>query len=548
MQCGSAGALPSRRARGGLTDRASIDGGWHRSAIVTVATCSLVSGALEGAAFRILAPLVGVSMFLSAGVVGAVLAGMSIGNFLGGRLASRSGSFESLRSSLIGCAIATLFVAPLWKVLLSTGVISQAPLLPQIVAWSFLLFFPPALALGLITPQVIRLTMTDPEQAGRVSGRLYAWSTLGCIAGILLSAWLLIERFGAVRTTVLCGAGLVPLIVLVERRIPAMPATSGVVRTSRRMIRGGLLAAAAVLLLVCKSPYDRETRYFSLSVSDDKFGSRAVKLLTLDRLVHSAIDPTDPTFLHYPHEHIQGHFTRAAALTARTAGHQPRVLVIGGGGYSFPRWVESQPDLADVRIDVVEIDPGVTEIAHDLLGLSRSTRIHSIHMDGRQFVKSLPPQSYDLIIQDAVNDFSVPYHLMTRDYNALIRQALRPDAAYLLTVIDSLQSGRFLASAVNTMQSAFPDTRLMAPMETIRITGRSVFIIGGRVPQHDVRSPERIAAVPHWWSARTTAHVFPSPEVRTLIDRHGDASPVLTDDYAPVDTLMAGHFMDMPID
>jgi spermidine synthase/MFS family permease len=533
---------------------ADLDRQWYRKALLIVFACSFVTGAVEGAAFRILAPLVGVSMFLSAGVVGVILAGMSFGNALGGNLATRFGTHQVLRKSLIACAVATLAIAPFWKFAVSSGIFKQMSLIPQILVWSFTLFLLPAIAFGTITPQVIRLSVRSVKNSGKISGQLYAWSTVGCIVGILVAAWFSIETFGAIRTTILCGMIPVALALLsgkaagagtMKATEDASPTTSA--GTDPRMIPAALLVAAVALLLVCKSPYDRESRYFSLAVDDDVPDGREVKVLVLDRLVHSAIDLDDPSFLHYPHERIQGDFTRAAAKDARAAGRTPRILVIGGGGYSFPRWVESQSDLHDVIIDVVEIDPAVTEIAHDLLGLSRNTRINSIHMDGRQYVKGAPAASYDLVIQDAVNDFSVPYHLMTAEYNALIQRLLQPDGVYLLTVIDAMESGRFLASAVRTVQSSFGETHLLAPPETHKNLDRSVYVIGGRFPAtptgvSDAQKESQASTT--WWKDRSYAHIFTNHEVVSLLERRGDSSPILTDDYAPVDTLMTSHFLE----
>ena len=509
----------------------------YATSLTIVIACSFVSGALEGAAFRILAPLVGVSMFLTAGVVGVILAGMATGNAIGGEIATRCGSFTALRNSLAVCAAGTLAVAPFWKIIISHEVFSDLPMIPQVLAWSFTLFFIPAIALGTITPQVIQLVGSDMRRSGAISGQIYAWSTLGCIAGIFVSAWCLIESVGAIRTSLLCGFVPVLLMFLISR--------SATVKnmTETRALSWALLTAGLLLMLICKSPYDRESKYFSLAVTDDVVDQRSVKMLVLDRLVHSAIDLNDPEFLHYPHERVQGELTRAAATRARTANQTPRILVIGGGGYSFPRWVEAQSDLKDVDIDVVEIDPAVTEIAHDKLGLSRQTRIVSIHRDGRQFVQTAPAASYDLVIQDAVNDLSVPWHLMTEEYNQLIRRLLRIDGMYLLTVIDNVESGRFLASAIRTMESTFSETDLLAPQETKALRSRSVFMVSGRnmLASSSVSEAKDFS---EWWNGHSTAHVFPKRTLSQLLRRWGKRSPLLTDDYAPVDILMSSHFLE----
>jgi hypothetical protein len=129
----------------------------------------------------------------------------------------------------------------------------------------------------------------------------------------------------------------------------------------------------------------------------------------------------------------------------------------------------------------------------------------------------------------------------------LIQRLLQPEGVYLLTVIDAMESGRFLASAVRTVQSSFGETHLLAPPETHKIRDRSVYVIGGRFPAN--ASASASAALPGdestaWWNGRSYAHIFPDQEVNALLQRRGNSSPLLTDDYAPVDTLMTSHFLE----
>ena len=520
---------------------------WYVRAIVIVTTCSFVSGALEGAAFRILAPLVGVSMFLSAGVVGVVLTGMAIGNALGGLMAARYGTVAALKKSLAVAAFSTLAIVIIWTLALRVGFYDGWPMIPKVVVWSFSLFLVPALALGTVTPQVIGLSVRDVSRTGSITGQLYGFSTLGCILGIMVSAWCLIENLGAIRTSIVCG--ILPLLmILLLSRFEAMPLR----RESWRMALG-LIVFGGFLFFHHQSPFDRESKYFALKVTDATVEDRELKKLALDSLIHSCIDLKDPSFLFYPHEQIQADLTRAAAAEARAAGRTPRVLVIGGGGYSYPRWVEAQADLADVQIDVVEIDPAVTEIAHDKLGLSRSTRIVSIHKDGRQYVKNAPAATYDLVIQDAVNDMSVPYHLMTAEYEGLVKRLLHPNCLYLLTVIDNVDSGRFLASAVRTTNNVFGNVNLMLPAKPEADT-RYVFVIAGRNLPGDnsatANTSSSTGAEPGSFftnverqAVRESTFVFPQTDVARLLHRSPSLSPILTDDFAPVDVLMSGQFL-----
>jgi spermidine synthase/MFS family permease len=504
-------------------------------AIIIVTACSFVSGALEGAAFRILAPMVGVSMFLTAGVVGVVLTGMSAGNWIGGRIATQYGTRDALKRSLMLASLSTIFVAVIWSTALEFGIFDALPMIPKVIAWSFSLFLVPALALGLITPQVIGLCIRDVRSTGAITGKLYGFSTLGCIAGILASAWVFVESFGAVRSCLLCG--LIPLGLV------WMLATTEAGRIARLTIRQALMATllAVGLFATHQSPYDDESKYFALKVTEATLENRKLQCFTLDHLVHSCIDLDDPTFLFYKHEQIQADLTRAAAVQARAEGHTPRILVIGGGGYSYPRWLESQADLQDVIIDVVEIDPAVTEMAHNKLGLSRQTRINSFHMDGRQYVKAAPAHSYDLVIQDAVNDLSVPYHLMTQEYTQLIQRLLRPERLYLLTVIDNFDTGRFLGSAVRTCESVFERSNLLLPAKPAPDT-RKVFVIASRNGGVNPAADQFYTQVERE-NMRDSIYHVPRVEVEGLLSRCRDVSPLLTDNFAPVDMLMAEQFI-----
>lgn len=515
-------------------EAASARTSWYLRALVIVVTCSFVSGALEGAAFRILAPLVGVSMFLTAGVVGVVLTGMAIGNALGGILAQRYGTVDALKKSLATAAATTLSIVILWTLVLNIGCFDNLSIIAKVVAWSFSLFLLPSLALGTITPQVIGLSVRDLKTTGSITGQLYGYSTLGCIFGILVSSWFMMESLGAIRTSILCGLAPLAMILLLSRF------EDSTIRTQSWRLVATLSAFGLFLAFYHHSPYDRESKYFALKVTDRKVGEREIKQLALDSLIHSCIDLKDPNFLFYPHEQIQADLTRAAVQVAREAGRRPRVLVIGGGGYTYPRWLEAQAELSDVHIDVVEIDPAVTEIAHDKLGLSRDTRIVSIHRDGRQFVKSAPAESYDLVIQDAVNDMSVPYHLMTAEYNRLVKRLLRPDCLYLLTVIDNFDSGFFLASAVRTTEQVFGTSSLLLPKQPVSNT-RNVFVIAGRNTDGISGTPELLNDIENRFVSNH--YIFPRTEITRLLSRCAQKSPLLTDDYAPVDVLMSQQFL-----
>jgi predicted membrane-bound spermidine synthase len=435
----------------------------------------------------------------------------------------------------------------------------------NILTWTFLLFFLPMLCLGTISPQVIRLSIADTAHAGRVSGTIYAWSTAGAIVGTFATGYFLIGWIGMYRVLFAVALVLMVLTIFLGRlwKNPAL------------LFGGSIVVGVGVVGMVFfgfgKAGFDLETKYYAIKVNDvyDRVGDVDVpkyKTLALDLLVHSYVKPQDPTWLGYTHEEIQCELTRYYRSQGKTD-----VLVIGGGGYTFPRWVEHV--LPDVGVDVVEIDPGVTEMAHRALGLSRQTRIRSHHMDGRQFVRERAPKGhYQLVVQDAVNDLSVPYHLMTKEYNDAVKETLAPGGAYLLTLIDSIEEGELWRAAVATMRQTFSHVELLDPANfqtdsNGRITGRHVYVIYGAdhaLPLAEVRAvaqearaiealdrfavaallspnPESLLNLGRWLE-RTRSYCYVLPQER--LERHVSARPavILTDQYAPVDNLMSNVF------
>src|SRR5262249_61083030 len=116
------------------------------------------------------------------------------------------------------------------------------------------------------------------------------------------------------------------------------------------------------------------------------------------------------------------------AKTARTGGGQPaplRALFLGGGTYSFPRYLQARH--RGSQVDVAEIDPAVTRANHMALGLPRDTTIRTYFRDPRRFVDQQPAtQRYDMILGDAFNNFSIPSHLTTREFNDRLPRMLPP--------------------------------------------------------------------------------------------------------------------------
>src|SRR5690348_12610442 len=195
--------------------------------VVFVASCcSLI---LELVAGRILAPFIGVSLYTWTSIIGVVLAGISLGNYLGGRAADRWPDRRTLGVLLIAGGLASLAILPLINI--ATAIPSDqlvdpnnrlggvlpldraALLILRIVLITTLIFFPPSLILGMVSPVVIKLTLRDLAHSGGLVGKVYALSTLGSILGTFATGFVLVQLLGT--RMIVLGVGIVLLAMAV---------------------------------------------------------------------------------------------------------------------------------------------------------------------------------------------------------------------------------------------------------------------------------------------------------------------------------------------
>lgn len=139
--------------------------------------------------------------------------------------------------------------------------------------------------------------------------------------------------------------------------------------------------------------------------------------------------------------------TAISELQQRTAALN--TLFIGGGGFIFPRWILKEFPASD-RVDVAELDPAVYKAVREELGLTdaEDERITTFIGDARNFVDDRhranqrlvkvgkPPVQYDFIYGDAFNDFSVPWHLTTREFTQKVHDLLKDDGLLLANIIE----------------------------------------------------------------------------------------------------------------
>ena len=440
------------------------------AANATVFLSSFCVMVVELVAGRIVSRHLGASLYTWTSVIGVILAGLAVGNWIGGRLADRFSAKPTL--SVLFVASSATCVA----VVVANHLVGELDLLwglawpARVAAHVALVFFLPAGLLGMISPVVAKQALGLGRAPGRTLGSVYAWGVLGSIAGTFSTGYVLLSLMGTeaiiwsvASILALCGILYAPFSVRAWGWAAVVVAACTLSTSSwgwsQRLGERLALREAGDPSVI----YRDESRYCHIEVRTIS-EQPEVRGLYLDKLLHSQISMEDPLKLHY------GYVRIFSSLTRRRGADHPhlRTLTIGGGGYVFPRYLEA--NWPESVVEVVEIDPAVTRAAHRAFGLPERTRIRIHHMDGRAFINGLARRQrrgeavepYDFIYLDAVNDFSVPFQLTTVEFFEKTRDLLAPDGTLLVNFIEIVDQGRLAGALTRTLENVFPQVELFS--------------------------------------------------------------------------------------
>ena len=455
---------------------------------------------LEILAGRLMAPYVGISLETFTGIIGTVLAGIAAGSAIGGSLADKRDPRTLIGPSLLLGGALTWLSLPIVRIvgpLVDTGPVS-------IVVLTALAFLPPAAVLSAVGPMVAKLRLASLDDTGAVVGGLSAAGTVGALAGTFVTGFVLVSALPTQPIVIGIGAALIVSGVVAGWRLH---------RDKPTPYNALGLVAAGLFSFPAAPPCDHETAYFCVNVivSDDNPSGRD---LVLDRLRHAFIDLDDPTNLD----------VRYIRLFADVAAAQPEpasdILHIGGGGFSFPRYLHHIDD-ATTNL-VLEIDADLVQINRDELGLVTDERLQVTTGDARLALDELASDRFDLVVGDAFASQSVPWHLTTTEFMTQIDRVMTADGIYVMNVIDGVDS-RFARAELATLRQTFANVAVILPP-------------GGLVPDRPIN---QILIASH----QPIPPITVDPDDGQLrvgdIEDYIDGQRPLRDDFAPADQLVA---------
>lgn len=474
--------------------------------LLTVFFSGAVVMMLELTGARLLSPYLGSSMFIWTSLIGIILASLSFGYYLGGKVADRRPEVGLLANILFVAAVLIGVVAYLQADILALVARVFDDLRLASVAASVLLFAPVSVLLGMVSPYAIRLAMENVKTSGETVGRLYAVSTMGSIVGTFLTGFVLFGLMGSLEILLLLSVILVLLsLVLV----------GGFMRIVKWiflliLIGGFFLLENLKALAVEKGVVDIDSQYGRIRIFDDG----KVRYLDLEMNPSSAI--------YFDSDELVFEYTKGYELVRSLYGSLERVLVIGGGAFTYPRHLRLIAPQTEV--DTVEIDPALTDLAEKYFRLDLSDEgLRIFNEDGRTFLNKVEREKYDLIFGDAFKSFyTVPQQLATVEAVRKHYDALKEDGAVVLNVAGSVlgETGQFFRAELATYREVFPQVEVLMTRNSDPYALQNVLIVAFKTPR-----------------------IFP-PEVEEKFYREEIPLdlPVLTDNFAPVEKYMMSFF------
>jgi spermidine synthase len=412
---------------------------------------------VEIAASRLVAPYFGNSTFIWATLIGLTLTYLSVGYYLGGKLADRYPS-ERLLYTLTAVAAFGIGLIPfLSRPLLNASLDAFAALAVgafygTLIAIVFL-FLVPITLLGCVSPMVIRLRLSAVGEAGGTAGSLYALSTVGSIVGSFLPVLVLIPYLGTYETfysfaLLLGGVSLLGL-VRVGARVPALAAAA--------------LLAIVLLVMAFWSPnnlrraeagellYEGESEYNYIQVV--KNGDEVGLVLNDGHAIHSIYNP-NRLLTEGPWDYFMlgPYFNRD-----QRPEDVDSLLLIGLAGGTTARQFTNV--YGPIPIDGVEIDPRIVEVGREYFDMN-GPNLNVFVEDGRYFLKRTE-RTYDVIGVDAYRQPYIPFQLTTKEFFQESYNQLNDDGVMVLNAGRYGADYRLVHAIATTMGAVFPNVYLI---------------------------------------------------------------------------------------
>ena len=418
-----------------------------------------VTLSLEVLASRIMTPYFGVSLYIWAGILSITLIFLALGYHFGGQISQRRDK-EALNLTLLS--------APLWaalSIVLAAAIYPVAfPLLATInlIIASFLggtiLLASPLVVLSAMNPLLIALARDSSSTGDGGAGRVFFISTIGSVAGVLLTAFLLIPYLTNFRAMLWISLGL----GLVVGGISSLNQEISGSRKKRlicgcvviALLSGGLLAGQRSYFKLLAGLSDIGKNFEVLAEYTSVFGN--IKVLA----VHPEGEGRKPARAYLQDGIIQNMVTSDGVVLDHTSfmvrlieAYAPGAqnsLVLGMAAGMIPRYLQRK----GLKVATVEINPNSLQAATEFFDFDpREVEVYL--EDARTFVRRRK-QSYDLVVTDLFQGDCTPDYLMTVEFFREVHACLRPGGVVIINTYFDPNNERVNETILATVSAAFP--------------------------------------------------------------------------------------------
>ena len=480
--------------------------------------------AVELAASRLLAPYFSSSQIVYTIIIGTVMIAMALGNIYGGRSADKDPDPDKLYRRILVAAIwiAAIPVAGKYIIIAISGLVIFTVNANFLVIAAFvsamIVFVFPLFLLGTVTPSLAAYTIGSLSDSGKVVGRLGACNTVGSIIGTFLPTFVTIPSVGTAITFLIFAGILLALCVIyfLSSKVSLARTVAGIVLFALCCAFG---SSDSFAFWEDDLTFEGESVYNYLQVSED---DRSVILSTNVLFGVQSVYQKDGglTGMYYD-------YALAAPVMAgvyEDSAEDFSVLVLGNGSGTFA--TQCTRHFGDIKIDAVEIDQSITDLAREYFSLPDSVNVYTY--DGRAFLNASDGK-YNVIMVDAYQDITVPFQMSSQEFFALVKDHLKEDG---VLVVNMSMRGR----GENTINSYLADTisTLLSEVYTIDVTystNRELFASNNK----NMMEPLAVIQLRSDTSYREVQIM--SDEVFRGAQRYTAGDRVMTDDKAPVELL-----------
>ncbi len=479
---------------------------------ITVFICWAVVMIFELLGSRILWPYLGTSIFVWTSLIWIILWSLSLWYYLGWKISDKKADLRWLSIIIFFASIfIVLNIITKYIILNSITWITNNLKISSVIS-SIILFAPTSVMLWIVSPYVAKLKINNITNCWTTVWNLYALSTAWSIFGTFFAWFFLIPFFGTNILTIILSTILLLLSILVYNK-------------KYLISRFILLFIILVIFLSIDSInelhkkngfIDLDTAYSRVWIYDSI--QKDTKLKTRNLLINN--EHSSAMFL--DNNNLVYEYTKYYNLAKHFNPQFKKTLMFWWAWYSFPKsFLLNYPDS---KIDVVEIDPKMTELAKNYFKLTDNKNLNIYHEDGRVYLNKTK-EKYDVVFWDAFSShYYIPYQLTTKEAIQKTYDILNKDWVVVLNIISAIEweAWLFLQAEYKTYKSIFPQVY--------------IFPVRNKNDWNEVQNIILVALKsdkkPSFYSSDLTLnsyldHLWKKEIISNL--------PILTDDYAPVD-------------